>query len=194
MMQYADIYSPSREIGSPTFVFTDNEGVVQYFKAGTPSPTYSLPPMLEMIEYALKAENIAIGQGDNFLEEAAFTAWEEENENYAGQGHRRNMLKSSYTSVGVAHVIYKGWHYWVQEFSDKVVGDVKIEANDSPAKVKMSILKYYLNGRELIPVEDSITMKVGEKKPMPEIHLSIKTYGTFNVSNQRPCFGDFRTG
>ena len=36
-----------------------------------------------------KGENIAAGQSSA---EHAFTAWREDNKNYSGQGHRRNML------------------------------------------------------------------------------------------------------
>lgn len=59
------------------------------------------------------AENIAAGQT---TAAAVFKSWQEENAKYSGQGHRRNML-GSYTSIGIAHVVYQGVHYWVQEFS-----------------------------------------------------------------------------
>lgn len=63
-------------------------------------------------------ENIAIGTSE--LDAAgAFELWREDEEPYSGQGHRRNMLNSSFKSVGIAHVYYRGCHYWVQEFSRK---------------------------------------------------------------------------
>lgn len=58
-------------------------------------------------------ENIAAGYS---TAEYAFTGWREDNENYWGQGHRRNML-GSWTAVGIGHVVYNGIDYWVQEFA-----------------------------------------------------------------------------
>ena len=61
-------------------------------------------------------ENIAAG---NSTTDAVFNQWKEENKNYSGQGHRRNMLASGFTSIGIAHVTFQGVHYWVQEFGNK---------------------------------------------------------------------------
>ena len=49
--------------------------------------------------------------------EQAFKLWQENNSSYASQGHRRAMLNSSLTSIGIAHVVYRGQHYWVQEYN-----------------------------------------------------------------------------
>ena len=45
-----------------------------------------------------------------------FLQWREDNENYAGQGHRRLMAHSGFTSIGIAHIVYNNRHYWVQEY------------------------------------------------------------------------------
>ncbi len=58
-------------------------------------------------------ENIAAGYGSA---RDAFVGWREDNENYYGQGHRRNMLNSNFTSVGIGHVSFNGIDFWVQEF------------------------------------------------------------------------------
>ena len=131
---------------------------------------------------AAKGENIAIiyrPNGDDCLEDAAFNIWLEEDENYDGQGHRRNMLNESFTSVGIGHVVYKGWHYWVQEFSDKIVDDDEKEANDSLTQVKMSILKSKVKQESYVAAEKSITMKVNERIPAPQFHRTITTDSTF---------------
>lgn len=128
-----------------------------------------------------KGENIAIfsPESKNYLEEAAFNIWLEEDENYDGQGHRRNMLNESFTSVGIGHVVYKGWHYWVQEFSDKVVDDTLKEANDSLTKVNISVLQSKIKNESYVSAEESITMKVGERIPAPQFHRTITTTSTF---------------
>lgn len=58
-------------------------------------------------------ENIAIG----FVTCVDVTeAWKETDENYEGQGHRRNMLYSNFNSVGIAAYKLDGYLYWVQDF------------------------------------------------------------------------------
>lgn len=66
-----------------------------------------------------KGENIACG-----FETAqdAFNGFLEENENYAGQGHRRNMLRKEFTRVGLAAFEVNGTIYWVQEFASAFSG------------------------------------------------------------------------
>ncbi len=74
-----------------------------------------------------KGENIACG-----FESAAdaFGGFLEENEDYAGQGHRRNMLNRHYTRIGLAAVEVDGTVYWVQEFAS---GNVVNQASGNGA-------------------------------------------------------------
>lgn len=58
--------------------------------------------------FGYKAENIAAGR---ITAAATFEQWKEENEPYAGQGHRRNMLSSSVTTFAIGHVVYDGYHF-----------------------------------------------------------------------------------
>ena len=57
--------------------------------------------MCYSISGRIRAENIAAG---NRTAEATFTQWQQENEDYARQGHRRTMLSRSYTAVRIACV------------------------------------------------------------------------------------------
>ncbi len=59
------------------------------------------------ISYGSMAENIAKGQG---TPESVMSAW------MNSQGHRNNILSSSYTYVGIAHYKYNDIDYWVQVF------------------------------------------------------------------------------
>jgi uncharacterized protein YkwD len=72
------------------------------------------------------AENIAAGQS---TAAAAFRDWQETNEDYSGQGHRRNMLDEDYAAVGIACFVYNGRTYWVQEFGYQVSNE---EAPEEP--------------------------------------------------------------
>ena len=65
------------------------------------------------INAGAKAENIAAG---NKSGEKTFNQWKEDNKPYSGQGHRRNMLSTSATKIGLAYAYdpnstYK--YYWV---------------------------------------------------------------------------------
>lgn len=63
-------------------------------------------------------ENIAAG---NKSGEKTFLQWKEDNKDYNGQGHRRNMLGANYKRIGLAYAydpnsIYK--YYWVMILTD----------------------------------------------------------------------------
>ncbi len=65
------------------------------------------------ISYSAVGENIAAG---NKSGQQTFLQWKEDNKDYAGQGHRRNMLGKNSTRIGIAYVYdasstYK--YYWV---------------------------------------------------------------------------------
>ena len=61
-----------------------------------------------------RGENIASGF---WTAASAFEGFLEENEPYSGQGHRRNMLRSEFTRVGIGAVKIDGVVYWVQAFA-----------------------------------------------------------------------------
>ena len=65
------------------------------------------------IKAGYKAENIAMG---NTSGEKTFLQWKEDGKPYSGQGHRRNMLSSSATKIGIAHD--SSGRYWVMILSN----------------------------------------------------------------------------
>ena len=66
--------------------------------------------------YTWEGENISYGWGSSLdSAQEAFDLWKEENENYAGQGHRRNMLDEDFNAIGIAQVVYMNRHFWVME-------------------------------------------------------------------------------
>ena len=58
-------------------------------------------------------ENIAAGQGAYDTAYEVYMGWREDDEDYAGQGHRRNML-GDFNCIGIGHAIYDGKHFWAQ--------------------------------------------------------------------------------
>lgn len=86
-----------------------------------------------------RGENIAIGYSSAA---EAFQGLLEENCDYSGQGHRRNMLKSEFTRVGIAGVEINGEIYWVQEFASGAVVSGSAQ-DDSVGWVEDGGLYYY---------------------------------------------------
>ena len=78
-------------------------------------------------EWSALGENIACGQ---LTEEIAFTDWREDDDPYAGQGHRRNMLSEDFEAVGIGHAVVNGMHCWVQEFRAPCASNPKTPALD----------------------------------------------------------------
>ena len=84
----------------------------------------------------IRAENIALGFSSAKSVQSAF---EEADKYYSDQGHRRNMLHSGITAVGLACVEYKGVKYWVQEFRNPVGSAAQTPANDSVTSVTLTV-------------------------------------------------------
>ncbi len=69
-------------------------------------------------EFGYSAENY----GENIAEGLSSAAginslWREDDDDYNGQGHRRNMLNPDFNAVGIAHVVYNTVDYWVEVFA-----------------------------------------------------------------------------
>ena len=114
----------------------------------------------EGITYSHVGENIAAGY--NSAEEVHM-GWREDNDNYAGQGHRRNMLSSKYNCVGIGHVYYNGFHYWVEEFAYRSsVNTTKTTANDSKQTATVSVAKSNIKKLTVSFDEDLSTLRIDE--------------------------------
>jgi len=111
------------------------------------------------------AENIAAGSS---TAEGAFYQWREDNDDFSGQGHRRSMLSAGYTAIGIAYFECDGWGYWVQEFGVSNTGKAKTEANDSKATIPIEILTSDIGYKGVAYVQDSYTVKVGNKISVPD--------------------------
>ncbi len=140
--------------------------------------------------YAM-GENIAYGQINC---KDVTEAWKETNDPYDGQGHRRNMLDSSFNCVGIAGYKLNGVIYWVQDFGNSnniVSGEIKysdakvtkkatkITAKSKIFKVKTKIKKY------------TITLKAGKnavKKVKVYLKIKGKTYGATTKNTGKATF------
>ncbi|MCR5728644.1 MAG: hypothetical protein K6G24_14420 [Lachnospiraceae bacterium] len=74
-------------------------------------------------------ENIAYGQDSAY---SVYIAWREDKDDYLGQGHRRNMLNSSFKAIGIGCYVVNGRKYWVQEFTGNTpTGSALIPPDDT---------------------------------------------------------------
>lgn len=125
-----------------------------------------------------RGENISIGMYNPidgaYTAEETFYEFLEEDENYSGQGHRRNML-GSYNSIGIAGVYYKGCYYWVQEFANNIVGETETAANDFTTNVSVDISENIINTKLLSPSYDSASLTAGESMELPSLIYSFRT-------------------
>lgn len=118
--------------------------------------------------YTSRAENLAWGFNDTNTSELAFDTWCETNCNYSGQGHRRNMLRSNCTCVGVACVQIGRYWFWAQEFGDPNSNKAKTSAADQTVTKKI---------RADMPVTDlsmeadidEVMVDGGRETPLPSV-------------------------
>ncbi len=130
--------------------------------------------------YMSVGENIAIGQR---TVDEVFEDWAETNDDYMGQGHRRNMLNEKFTAVGIGHAIATGgMHFWVQEFRSPTLSQKYNEPCDTftPVSINMSssipfsLYSFNFFGDEI---------KVEKSAEIPETYISFPTMFSFSRSD-----------
>ena len=109
-------------------------------------------------------ENIAVASPNVYSKaEAVNDGWREDNEPYAGQGHRRNMLGYKFTCVGVGHVTYNGYDYWVEEFASRPsINTTETPANDNEQTVTVSVAKSWITNYKTYFDQNSYVLRLGE--------------------------------
>ena len=68
-----------------------------------------------------------------------YMQWREDEYKYEGQGHRRNMASKDFTAIGIAHIVYQGIHYWVQEYGYENSGAAATPAKSGTVTGKVII-------------------------------------------------------
>ncbi len=136
-------------------------------------------------------ENIAAGSATY---QGAFTQWREEDKNYKGQGHRRNMLAKRYTAIGIGHVVYKGTHYWVQEFGDNYSNAAETSANNGETSVKIGVVSNQLKGTPEVTVNPKsyqIDSKDSADLPSVEVQFQLNDTWPENRTNTAKVTADW---
>ncbi len=122
--------------------------------------------------YGACGENIAYGFT---TADGVETAWEEENDPYAGQGHRRNLLGEYFGAIGIACAEFNGRKFWVQEFRDIVVEGTQTPANDSLTEVSVELAKEFIQSKTLVDSGAvTLTLDAGSTANIPAFNYKVK--------------------
>ena len=151
-----------------------------------PSGNYVFALLTEKGYRCSVGENLAAGSANAAN---AFNVLCEENKNYAGQGHRRNMLSDKYTAVGIGHVIVNGTHYWAQVFGGLNLQPTVTPANNNDCIVTVQGSNGYFKNIVLEAASNSVTMAAGSSLGLPAVsarfaHSAIWPSGSMKIS---PC-------
>lgn len=126
--------------------------------------------------YQSAGENIAAGMNCMKKSEDVMEAWKEENEKYSGQGHRRNMLSSSFNAVGFGYVHFDDCEYWVQNFSYTNKNSDKTDANDGNMVVYVAINANGAKASGISLSETSLQADVSQSVKLPTTKADVNLY------------------
>lgn len=132
-------------------------------------------------------ENIAIGYTDY---ESVFVGWREDDDDYSGQGHRRNMLSKSYEAIGIGHVVYEGTHVWVQEFGWTNSGASYTEPINENGRITNVEIDTDNATFYLKPEKSSMYGYYGDTGNLPAIHGYYKTAETWDYGSNGIAVSD----
>lgn len=123
--------------------------------------------------WSTAGENIAAGSS---TANGAFLQWKEDNQNYSGQGHRRNMLNRNFKYIGIGHCVFNGRHYWVQALANGYSSDtVFVTANDQATAVTVRISDAQISTLDVVSVSPSaLTVEYEQQAALPLLNLNLK--------------------
>ena len=127
------------------------------------------------VYYTYAGENIAAGYG---TADSVNDGSREDNELYAGQGHRRNMLNSKFNCVGIGHVYYNGFHYWVENFAyrDKV-NTTPVSADNTETTLTIPVATSKISNFNIAFDKDEYSLKTGESTSISVSDPTISVFG-----------------
>lgn len=127
------------------------------------------------VYYTYAGENIAAGYG---TADSVNDGWREDNELYAGQGHRRNMLNSKFNCVGIGHVYYNGFHYWVENFAYRdEVNTTPVSADNTETTLTIPVATSKISNFNITFDKDEYSLKTGESTSISVSDPAISVFG-----------------
>lgn len=118
-------------------------------------------------------ENIARSESGIFNEPICFEGWLEEAEDYNGQGHRRSMLASDATAIGMACTELDGKYFWVMSLAVMNLDKTPVAAFDSVKRVSVEVLNTSIEKSETVLTPDFIKMDKDETVNLPSVRTDI---------------------
>lgn len=99
--------------------------------------------------------------------EEAFTAWQETDLPYSGQGHRRNMLSARFNRIGIGCARVGNMTFWAQALAKVYTGEAPGAANDEETVVTVQTDESLLTLGDA--ALDPMTLRWGETAAEPGI-------------------------
>lgn len=129
-----------------------------------------------IVRFSAVGENIAIGYG---TAASVFYGWQETDKDYSGQGHRRNMLSSAFTAVGIGHAVCGGVHCWVQNFQSPSINTNTVEAVDVEKTIPVEVLKSSVTEISVTADKKNCKVPYGGSVALPDITTTIRLKNTW---------------
>ena len=118
-------------------------------------------------------ENIAAGYSTAAV---TFLQWKEDDKNYSGQGHRRNLLNNAFKYIGIGHCVFNGRHYWAQALANGYHPDtVYVTANDQATEVVIRISDAQISSLSVDSIDPAVlTVEYEGQSVLPAANLNLK--------------------
>ena len=156
------------------------EEIAVYFNHDRPdgSPWKTIYPSGKIA----RGENIGYGSGGTV--EDFFEAFCETDQDYSGQGHRRNMLRDAFTRVGFGAFESGGQVYWVQAFASGAAGGSEADIyTDVVVETSWGILGA-TGIHDVHASVDSISIEEGGSAAMPDVDARSHTGASITFTDQ----------
>lgn len=132
-----------------------------------------------IVRISAAGENIAIGYGTYDTAASVFNGWKETDEDYSGQGHRRNMLSSAFTAVGIGHAVCGGVHCWVQNFQSPSINTSTTKAVNIEKTIPVEVLKASIAKISVTANKKICKVPYGGSAALPRITTTIRLKNTW---------------
>lgn len=132
--------------------------------------------------YRSYGENIAAGYTTY---EDMFVGWREDEGDYIHQCHRINMLRANASCVGIGHVIYNGYNFWVMELGKPNSMLDSAEVTDQEVPVQFSILKSKITDIRIEAPED-LVLNSENGIEIPNIKVWVKSSSAAMKNREMP--------
>lgn len=149
--------------------------IVLYFEHERPVGGYAW----DLYEHVWAGENIGVGYQMYETSEDVFQGWREDDEDYSGQDHRRNMLDPDITAMAAAYVHFEGYHFWVQLFRSPTGTLAETSAIDEERTVSVEVLPSFITDFEVSASDGKLELLHGVSRSLPQVSMGLRLTQTW---------------